>query len=148
MKITDMQAACGLAQLDRLDNFINKRKENFIFLYKNLKELEEFLILPEPEKHSEPSWFGFPLSLRNNIKHNRNDLCKYLNENKIGTRLLFSGNLIKQPYMKDVIFKVNGELKNTNFIMENTFWVGLYPGLSLKHLEYIVSKLLNFFKNK
>jgi CDP-6-deoxy-D-xylo-4-hexulose-3-dehydrase len=148
MKITDMQAACGLAQLDRLDNFINKRKENFIFLYKNLKELEEFLILPEPEKHSEPSWFGFPLSLRNNIKHNRNDLCKYLNENKIGTRLLFSGNLIKQPYMKDVIFKVNGELKNTDFIMENTFWVGLYPGLSLKHLEYIVSKFLNFFKNK
>ena len=148
MKITDMQAACGLAQLDRLDNFINKRKENFIFLYKNLKELEEFLILPEPEKHSEPSWFGFPLSLRNNIKHNRNDLCKYLNENKIGTRLLFSGNLTKQPYMKDVIFKVNGELKNTNFVMENTFWVGLYPGLSLKHLEYIVSKFLNFFKNK
>jgi len=146
MKITDMQAACGLAQLDRLEGFIKKRKENFNFLYKNLKDLEEFLILPEPEKNSEPSWFGFPLSLRKNSKFNRNYLAKYLNDNKIGTRLLFSGNLVKQPYMKNVTFKVHGELKNTDFVMENTFWIGLYPGLSKEHLEYSVLKIKNFFK--
>jgi CDP-6-deoxy-D-xylo-4-hexulose-3-dehydrase len=146
MKITDMQAACGLAQLDRLEGFIKKRKENFNFLYKNLKDLEEFLILPEPEKNSNPSWFGFPLSLKKNSKFNRNDLIKYLNDNKIGTRLLFSGNLIKQPYMKDVNFKVQGELKNTDFVMENTFWIGLYPGLSKEQLQYSVLKIKDFFK--
>jgi len=146
MKITDMQAACGLAQLDRLEGFIKKRKENFNFLYKNLKDLEEFLILPESEKNSEPSWFGFPLSLKRNNKHNRNDLIQYLNANKIGTRLLFSGNLVKQPYMKNVDFKVHGDLKNTDLIMENTFWIGLYPGLSKEHLEYSVLKIKNFFK--
>jgi CDP-6-deoxy-D-xylo-4-hexulose-3-dehydrase len=146
MKITDMQAACGLAQLDRLEDFIKKRKENFNFLYKNLKDLEEFLILPEPEKNSEPSWFGFPLSLKRNNKHNRNDLIQYLNANKIGTRLLFSGNLVKQPYMKNIDFKVHGDLKNTDLIMENTFWIGLYPGLSKEHLEYSVLKIKNFFK--
>jgi CDP-6-deoxy-D-xylo-4-hexulose-3-dehydrase len=146
MKITDMQAACGLAQLDRLDNFINMRKENFNFLYKNLKDLNDFLILPEAEKNSEPSWFGFPLSLRENNKYNRNDLINYLNNNKIGTRLLFSGNLIKQPYMKDVNFRVHEQLKNTDFVMNNTFWVGLYPGLSNKHLEYSILKIKNFFK--
>ena len=146
MKITDMQAACGLAQLDRLESFIKKRKENFNFLYKNIKDLEEFLILPEHEKNSEPSWFGFPLSLKKNNKYNRNDLIKYLNENKIGTRLLFSGNLIKQPYMKNIKFKVQGNLKNTDLIMENTFWLGLYPGLSKEQLQYSVLKIKAFFK--
>jgi len=146
MKITDMQAACGLAQLDSLDEFISKRKNNFNFLYKNLKNLEEFLILPEPEKNSEPSWFGFPLTLKKNNQYNRNDLIKYLNANKIGTRLLFSGNLIKQPYMKDITFKVQGELKNTDFIMENTFWIGLYPGLSEKHLEYTCKNISSYFR--
>ena len=148
MKITDMQAACGLAQLDRLDGFIKKRKENFDFLYKNLKELEEFLILPEPEKSSEPSWFGFPLSLRQNKKFNRVDLISYLNANKIGTRLLFAGNLIKQHYMKDVNFKIHQKLLNTDFAMENTFWIGLYPGLSKKHLEYVLEKFKNYFSKK
>ena len=146
MKITDMQAACGLAQLDRLESFIKKRKENYNFLYKNIKDLEEFLILPEPEKNSEPSWFGFPLSLKKNNKYNRNDLIKYLNENKIGTRLLFSGNLIKQPYMKNIKFKVQGNLKNTDLIMENTFWLGLFPGLSKEQLQYSVLKIKEFFK--
>jgi CDP-6-deoxy-D-xylo-4-hexulose-3-dehydrase len=146
MKITDMQAACGLAQLDRLEGFVKKRKENFNFLYKNLKNLEDFLILPESETNSEPSWFGFPLSLVNNSKYNRNDIIQYLNSHKIGTRLLFSGNLTKQPYMKDMNFRIHGQLKNTDFIMNNTFWIGLYPGLSLKHLEYVISKLKNYFK--
>jgi CDP-6-deoxy-D-xylo-4-hexulose-3-dehydrase len=146
MKITDMQAACGLGQIARLEGFIKKRKENFDFLYKNLKNLEDFLILPEPEANSEPSWFGFPLSLVNNSKYNRNDIIQYLNSHKIGTRLLFSGNLTKQPYMKDMNFRVHGQLKNTDFIMNNTFWIGLYPGLSLKHLEYVIDKLKNYFK--
>jgi CDP-6-deoxy-D-xylo-4-hexulose-3-dehydrase len=146
MKITDMQAACGLAQLERLESFIRVRKENFNFLYKNLKSLDEFLILPEAEKNSDPSWFGFPLSLRKNNKFNRNELIKYLNDNKIGTRLLFSGNLTKQPYMKDINFKVQGELKNTDFIMENTFWIGLYPGLSKEHLEFSSNQIKSFFK--
>ena len=146
MKITDMQAACGLAQLDRLEGFIKKRKENFNFLYKNLKDLEEFLILPEPEKNSEPSWFGFPLTLKKKNRYNRNDLVKHLNNYKIGTRLLFSGNLTKQPYMKNINFKVHGNLENTDLIMENTFWIGLYPGLSKQHLEYSVLKIKSFFK--
>jgi len=146
MKITDMQAACGLAQLERLEGFIKKRKENFNFLYKNLKDLEEFLILPEPEKNSEPSWFGFPLTLKKNNQYNRNNLIKYLDANKIGTRLLFSGNLTKQPYMKNINFKVHGNLTNTDLIMENTFWIGLYPGLSKEHLEYSVLKIKKFFK--
>jgi CDP-6-deoxy-D-xylo-4-hexulose-3-dehydrase len=146
MKITDMQAACGLAQLDRLEGFIKKRKENFNFLYKNLKELEEFLILPEAEKNSDPSWFGFPISLRENNKYNRNNLINYLNINKIGTRLLFAGNLIKQPYMKNVLYRVSGSLKNTDFVMENTFWIGLYPGLTDKHLYYSVDIIKKFFK--
>jgi CDP-6-deoxy-D-xylo-4-hexulose-3-dehydrase len=146
MKITDMQAACGLAQLDRLEGFIKKRKDNFNFLYKNLKELEEFLILPEPEKSSEPSWFGFPLLLKKNNQYNRNDLIKYLNENKIGTRLLFSGNLTKQPYMKNVDFKIHSDLKNTDIVMENVFWIGLHPGLSERHLEYSISKIKSFFE--
>ena len=146
MKITDMQAACGLAQLDRLKWFIKKRKENFNFLYKNLKDLEEFLILPEPEKNSEPSWFGFPLSLKKNSKYNRNDLINFLNANKIGTRLLFSGNLVKQPYMKNVAFKIHRDLKNTDFVMENTFWIGLFPGLTKEHLQYSLVKIKKFFK--
>jgi CDP-6-deoxy-D-xylo-4-hexulose-3-dehydrase len=146
MKITDMQAACGLAQLERLEQFISKRKENFNYLYKNLKELEEFLILPESEKNSEPSWFGFPLTVRQNKKFNRNNLITYLNNNKIGTRLLFAGNLTKQPYIKNTNFRVHGELKNSDIIMENTFWIGLYPGLTFKHLEFTINSLKNFFK--
>jgi CDP-6-deoxy-D-xylo-4-hexulose-3-dehydrase len=146
MKITDMQAACGLAQLDRLNEFISKRKENFNFLYKNIKDLEEFLILPEPENNSDPSWFGFPLSLRKNKKFFRNDLVQYLNKSKIGTRLLFSGNLTKQPYMKDKLFRVSGNLDKSDFAMENTFWVGVYPALTQLHLAYIIEKLKFFFK--
>jgi len=146
LKITDMQAACGLAQLNKLESFIKIRKSNYEFLHKSLDELQEHIILPQPEKDSDPSWFGFPISLKRNKRHNRNDLIKYLNNNKIGTRLLFSGNLTKQPYMKDVIFKIHGDLPNTDFVMENTFWIGLYPGLSEKHLEYSVNKIKNFFK--
>jgi len=148
LKITDMQAACGLAQLKRLENFIKIRRENFKYLKKNLESLKNEIILPEPESNSEPSWFGFPITIINNKKFARNDLINFLNVNKIATRLLFSGNLTKQPYMKDVIFKTHQDLKNTDIVMENTFWIGLHPGLNEKHLEYSVNKLLDFFTKK
>ena len=113
-----------------------------------MESLKNEIILPEPEKNSEPSWFGFPITIINNKKFSRNDLINFLNVNKIATRLLFSGNLTKQPYMKDLLFRVSGELKNTDFIMENTFWIGLYPGLSLKHLDYVINKFKSYFKKK
>ena len=147
MKITDMQAACGVAQLTKLNTFINARKNNFNFLYKNLNNLEDFLILPEAEFNSEPSWFGFPLSIRDNKKFTRNKLINFLNDSKIGTRLLFSGNLTKQPYMKNMTFKVHKSLPNTDFVMENTFWIGIYPGLTEDHLSYAADKIKNFFYN-
>ena len=146
MKITDMQAACGLAQLESLEKFIKKRKENFNFLYENLKDLENFLILPEAEENSEPSWFGFSLSLKESDKYNRNDLVQHLNQSRIATRLLFSGNLTKQPFMKNINYKIHKSLNNTDFIMNNTFWIGLYPGLSTQHLQYTVEKVKKFFK--
>ena len=148
LKITDMQAACGLAQLDRLENFIQARKNNFAFLYERLKKLDEYLILPEKEKNSEPSWFGFPLTIRDINKFDRTKLMQYLNENNIGTRLLFGGNVIKQPYMKDVKYRVGSKLENTEIVMSNTFWIGLFPGLTNKHLEHSSDKIISFFKNK
>lgn len=148
LKITDMQAACGLAQLTRLEDFIKIRKENFKYLKKNLEFLKNEIILPEAENNSDPSWFGFPITIINNKKFSRNDLINFLNVNKIATRLLFSGNLTKQPYMKDVIFKIHQDLKNTDVVMENTFWIGLHPGLNKKHLEYSVNKLIDFFTKK
>jgi CDP-6-deoxy-D-xylo-4-hexulose-3-dehydrase len=147
MKITDMQAACGVAQLTKLNTFINARKKNFNFLYQNLKNLEEFIILPEAELNSEPSWFGFPLSIKDNNKFTRGKLINFLNESKIGTRLLFAGNLIKQPYMKNMNFKVHKKLSNTDFVMENTFWIGVYPGLNEDQLSYTVEKINKFFNS-
>ena len=145
LKITDMQAACGLAQLDRLENFIQARKNNFAFLYERLKKLDEYLILPEKEKNSDPSWFGFPLTIRDINKFDRTKLMQYLNENNIGTRLLFGGNVIKQPYMKDVKYRVGSKLENTEIVMSNTFWIGLFPGLTNKHLEHSSEKIISFF---
>ena len=147
MKITDMQAACGLAQLDKLEKFIQKRKQNFEYLKKNLTELEDILILPEKENNSDPSWFGFPISIKNNSKVKRHDLLLGLNEKKIGTRLLFSGNLTKQPAYIGKKFKISGSLKNTDFVMRNTFWVGLYPGLGEEELSFVVKSIKNILKN-
>ncbi len=147
LKITDMQAACGLAQLNNLDFFIKKRKENFKFLMDSLSNLEEFLILPKAEKNSEPSWFGFPLSIKDNSKFDRNDLVSYLNNSRVGTRLLFAGNVTKQPYIKGLNFKISKDLKNTDFVMNNTFWIGLYPGLQKEALEYSVEILKKYFLN-
>ena len=116
--------------------------------YERLKKLEEYLILPEKEKNSDPSWFGFPLTIRDINKFDRTKLMQYLNENNIGTRLLFGGNVIKQPYMKDVKYRVGSNLENTEIVMSNTFWIGLFPGLTNKHLEHSSEKIISFFKNK
>ena len=145
MKITDMQAACGLAQIDKLNHFIKKRKENFKFLKKNLADLEDNIILPTEEKDSDPSWFGFPITLKENSKVNRNHLISKLYEKKIGTRLLFSGNLTKQPAYLNRTFKISGNLTNTDFVMKNTFWVGVFPALGQEELLYIVKTIKNTF---
>lgn len=146
MKITDMQAACGLAQIKKLDKFIEKRKLNFMFLKKEFKNLESEFILPEAEKFSEPSWFGFPLTLKKNSKINRVDLLRFLDEKKIGTRLLFSGNLTKQPAYLNKTFRISGELLNTDLIMNNTFWIGLHPLLGEEELTYMTNSIQDFIR--
>lgn len=145
LKITDMQAACALAQVDRLEEFIQTRKENFEYLKSRLSSCEEFLHLPQATPNSEPSWFGFPLILKESANVRRVDLLDYLDQNKIGTRLLFAGNLTRQPYMQGKEYRVSGALSNTDVVMNQTFWVGVYPGLSTAHLDYIVEKLETFF---
>ncbi len=145
LKITDMQAACALAQLDRLEEFISKRKFNYEFLKDRLKSCEEFLLLPKATERSDPSWFGFPLTLRDTAGVRRVELLEYLNENKIGTRLLFAGNLTRQPYMVGRGYRIIGDLTNTDVVMERTFWLGVYPGLTDEHLDYMASKVESFF---
>jgi len=145
LKITDMQAACALAQLDRLDDFIAARKANFTYLKARLQNCAEFLHLPEATPDAEPSWFGFPVVLKESSGVKRVDLLNYLDQNKIATRLLFAGNLTRQPYMIGQNFRVSGELTNTDVVMNQTFWLGVFPGLTTEHLDYIVEKLEEFF---
>lgn len=141
LKITDMQAACALAQLDRLDGFVDARKKNFAYLKDRLRSCEEFIELPEATPGSDPSWFGFPITLRESANTRRVDLLTYLDQQKVGTRLLFAGNLLRQPYMIGRNYRVVGELKNTERIMNDTFWVGVYPGLSESMLDYVVESI-------
>lgn len=145
LKITDMQAACGLAQLDRVDDFVAARRRNFDLLTERLKGMEDIFILPEATRDSNPSWFGYPLMLRDGVDAKRVDLTRYLDQNKIGTRLLFAGNLTRQPYFEDVNYRVVGELTQTDRIMHNTFWLGLYPALGRDHFDYVGEKLEEFF---
>jgi CDP-6-deoxy-D-xylo-4-hexulose-3-dehydrase len=147
LKITDMQAAVGLAQLDRLDGFIDARQRNFDLLTEQLRDLEEVLILPQATPNSIPSWFGYPITIRPESNVDRDDLVKYLNTKKIGTRLLFGGNLLRQPYMKGRNYRVVGDLTNADLVTTNTFWVGLYPGLTESHIGYTVEAIRNFIKN-
>jgi CDP-6-deoxy-D-xylo-4-hexulose-3-dehydrase len=144
LKITDMQAACALAQMDRVDGFIAARRANFRFLRESMAEAAEFLILPEPTPGSDPSWFGFPLTLRAASGVNRVDLLAYLNQNRVGTRLLFAGNLTRQPSMKGRHYRVAGDLVNTDVVMNDTFWIGLYPGLSEEMLAFAADRILTF----
>lgn len=144
LKISDMQAACALAQLEKLPAFIQARKDNFKYLEERLKGCEEFLQLPKVTECSDPSWFGFPITVKEKSPVSRLDLITYLDQNKIGTRLLFAGNLVRQPYMVDVKYRVSGELTNTDNVMNNTFWIGVQPALTTEMLEFVALKIENY----
>jgi CDP-6-deoxy-D-xylo-4-hexulose-3-dehydrase len=144
LKITDMQAACGLAQLERAPEFIKARKDNFAFLKERLKDCEEFISLPEATEHSDPSWFGFPITLKENCPVTRLDLLTYLDQNKVGTRLLFAGNLTRQPYMNGAQYRISEDLINTDLVMNNTFWIGVQPSLTQEMLEFSKLKIEAF----
>lgn len=144
LKISDMQAACGVAQLDRLDGFVAARRRNYAFLMERMASLTEHLILPKATPNSDPSWFGFPITLTSQAGVRREDLVKYLDQNKVGTRLLFAGNLVKQPYFKGLNYRVASSLENADKVMNDTFWIGLYPGLREEHLNYSVEKIEEF----
>lgn len=145
LKVTDMQAAIGCAQLDKLDEFIEKRQANWKYLRENLDSLNDKFILPEAEPNSIPSWFGFILTVKENIGINRNKITNYLESKNIQTRLLFSGNLVKHPCFdileKDIDYKVVGNLENTDFIMNNAFWIGVYPGMNKDMLDYMIKSI-------
>jgi CDP-6-deoxy-D-xylo-4-hexulose-3-dehydrase len=144
LKITDMQAACALAQLEKAPQFIAARKENFQFLKERLSSCEEFLQLPVATEGSDPSWFGFPITLKENCPVSRLDLTTYLDQHKIGTRLLFAGNLTRQPYMVGAKYRVSGDLHNTDNVMNNTFWIGVQPALTKEMLEYVATQIESY----
>ena len=136
-----MQAACAVAQLEKAPAFIQARKDNFTFLKERLGSCEEFLQLPEATKDSSPSWFGFPITVKEGSPVSRLELTTYLDHNMIGTRLLFAGNLTRQPYMVDAKYRVSGDLINTDKVMNNTFWIGVQPALTREMLEFVVQKI-------
>jgi CDP-6-deoxy-D-xylo-4-hexulose-3-dehydrase len=144
LKITDMQAAVGVSQLEHLDDFVAARRRNFDLLKTGLRDLEHLLVLPEATPGTEPSWFGFLLTVREDAAFSRDEIVRHLNEMKIGTRLLFGGNLIRQPYMKGRNFRVHGDLDNSDRIMRQTFWIGLYPGLSPEAIAYMLEVIHAF----
>ena len=144
LKITDMQAACGLAQLAKAKQFVEQRKQNFAYIKEQLSDCEEFLILPQATEHADPSWFGFPITLRENAPVSRVDLLTYLDQNRVGTRLLFAGNLTRQPYMMDRNYRVSGELRNTDIVMNNTFWIGVQPSLTQEMMDFSITKIKSY----
>jgi CDP-6-deoxy-D-xylo-4-hexulose-3-dehydrase len=146
LKATDMQAALGLSQLKKIDDFTAARKANFSYLYSKLQG-SKGLILPEATPNSDPSWFGFPITLEPESSVSRSGLLKFLDSRKIGTRLLFAGNLLKQPAYRDVDFRVIGDLKNTDIVMNRTFWVGTYPGLTFEMLDFVAESILEYTQN-
>ena len=145
LKITDMQAACGLAQLERLPEFIQARNANYEYLKNKLESLTDFLDVAQPTNNSTPSWFGFPITIKEGVGVERVELTKFLDQNNIGTRLLFAGNLIRQPYFQGLEYRVASDLSNTDNTMKNTLWLGIYPGLGNEHLDFIAEKLEEFF---
>jgi len=148
LKVTDMQAAVGAAQLEKLPRFIKARQENFKYLFNVFEEYEKYFILPNAEKYSEPSWFGFPVLVKDTAPFKRADIINYLEDNKIATRMLFGGNLTKQPAYRNSKYRISGSLKNTDLVMNNLFWIGVYPGLTKPMLAYIEKTVDNFFKRK
>ena len=145
LKVSDMQAACGLAQLKRLPEFVKKRNSNFDYLSNRLSTLIDFIELTEPTENSTPSWFGFPITIKKEANVDRRDLIQYLDQNKIGTRLLFSGNLIKQPYFREIKYRISGKLVNTDIIMNQTLWLGIYPGIGRSQLDFVAERMEFFF---
>jgi CDP-4-dehydro-6-deoxyglucose reductase, E1 len=139
LKVTDMQAAIGVAQLKKLPDFIAARRANFQRLHEGLREFEEFFILPQATPGSEPSWFGFPLAIRPGAPLARNAVVRHLEERKIATRLLFGGNLLRQPAYRDVVHRKIGTLSNSDFVMNEVFWIGVYPGITSVHLDHILA---------
>jgi len=148
LKVTDMQAAVGRAQLQKLPGFVEKRKENFKYLHQGLKPFEHRLILPCATKHSDPSWFGYLISVRENQGFSRTELVQFLNQNKIHTRNLFAGNLLRQPAFSNIEHRICGDLTNTDFIMNNTFFIGVYPGIGKPEIDYVLETFTSFFSNK
>ena len=137
LKATDMQAAVGVAQLKKLPDFIAARRANFTKLHAALSDLDDIFALPEATEHSEPSWFGFPLAVRKDAPANRNQIIRFLESRNIATRLLFGGNLLRQPAYRDIPRRVVGDLQNTDFVMNNVFWIGLYPGITQSMTDYM-----------
>jgi CDP-6-deoxy-D-xylo-4-hexulose-3-dehydrase len=147
LKATDMQAAVGVAQLAKLPAFIEARRRNFQVLWQGLSDLAEFFILPQATPGSEPSWFGFPITVADDAPFTRNDLVQFLEQRKIGTRLLFGGNLIRQPAYSDKKYRAVDNLINTDKVLHDTFWIGVYPGLTKQMLDFIISSIHDFIKH-
>ncbi len=148
LKVTDMQAAIGVAQLDKLEGFIEKRKDHFDLIMQGLKPFEDRLCLPEATRLADPSWFGFVISVREDSGFTRNELTSYLEQNGIETRNLFSGNLTRQPAYMDIEKRQVGELRNTDYVMENTFFIGVYPGLDREQIDYIIDRISRFIGDR
>ena len=144
LKVSDMQAAVGLSQLTKADHFVARRKENHAMLLGMFKEFEEHFILPVATENSDPSWFGFMLTIRETSPINRNKFVEYLENNKIGTRLFFAGNMLRQPAYSTINYRKIGDLENTDLVMNNSFWLGVWPGLEKKHYEYIIDVVRNY----
>jgi CDP-6-deoxy-D-xylo-4-hexulose-3-dehydrase len=138
LKATDMQAAVGFSQIKKLPSFIEIRRRNFEILYQGLQDLSEFFVMPEATPGSIPSWFGFPLMLRDDAPFSRTTLLRWLDERKVASRLLFGGNLIRQPAYRDVPYRVIGELKVSDAVMDRAFWIGVYPGLTRPMIDYVL----------
>jgi len=146
LKITDLQAAVGLAQLKKLNGFISIRRQNFAYFYKHLLPFSKYFLMPQSNNKSKASWFGFPILIKPDAPFKRVDIVKCLEKNRIATRMLFGGNLTKQPAYQGQSYRVSGNLNNANLVMDNLFWVGVYPGITKDKLDYILKIFLQFFK--